>query len=32
MAIALGAEMEWDAAKKLAIIIDGDRAGMIHIP
>ncbi len=32
MALALGAEMEWDAAKKLAIIIDGDRAGMIHIP
>jgi hypothetical protein len=32
MVQALGAEMTWDAAAKLATIIDGNRAGMIHVP
>jgi hypothetical protein len=29
---ALGAELAWDAAKRLLIVIDGDRAGMVHVP
>lgn len=32
MVEALGAELEWDAATRLLTIIDGDRAGMIHVP
>ena len=32
VAQALGAEVEWDAKTKLLMVIDGDRAGLIHVP
>jgi hypothetical protein len=32
LAEALGAQLTWDAEKKLLMVIDGDRAGMIHVP
>jgi hypothetical protein len=32
VALALGSEVEWDAKTKLLTVIDGDRAGMIHVP
>lgn len=32
VAQALGAEVEWDAKMRLLMVIDGDRAGLIHVP
>lgn len=32
VAQALGAQVEWDAKMRLLMVIDGDRAGLIHVP
>ncbi|MEI6501340.1 MAG: copper amine oxidase N-terminal domain-containing protein, partial [Armatimonadota bacterium] len=32
VAQALGAEVEWEAKTRLLMVIDGDRAGLIHVP
>jgi hypothetical protein len=32
VAQALGAEVTWDAQTRLLMVIDGDRAGLIHVP
>lgn len=32
VAQALGAEVQWEAQLKQLIVIDGDRAGLIHVP
>ena len=32
VAEALGAQVEWDPTPRLLMVIDGDRAGLIHVP